>query len=83
MALLTTDMQEKLINILSEEGLVSRATLEAARVESQNSQQPLFALLSEKRIIDDEMLTHAIAQISGVPYVNLTNTLVSQQVLDL
>jgi len=83
MALLTTDMQEKLINILSEEGLVSRATLEAARVESQNSQQPLFALLSEKRIIDDEMLTHALAQISGVPYVNLTNTLVSQQVLDL
>jgi type IV pilus assembly protein PilB len=82
-ALLTTDMQEKLITLLTEEGLVSRSVLEAARTESQAVKKPLFALLSDKHIIDDEMLTHAIAQVSGVPYVNLTNTLVSQQVLDL
>lgn len=83
MALLTTDMQEKLIQLLSEEGLVSKNVLESALAESKTTKQPIFALLSEKRIIDDEMLTHAIAQVSGVPYVNLTNTLVSQQVLDL
>ena len=29
------------------------------------------------------MLTHAIAQVSGVPYVNLSNSLINQQVLDL
>ena len=83
MALLTADMQDKLINLLTEEGLVSKAVLDTALNESQTSKQPLFALLSEKRIIDDEMLTHAIAQVAGVPYVNLTNTLVNQQVLDL
>ncbi len=83
MALLTTDMQEKLMSLLSEEGLVSKAVLDAALAESESSKKPLFALLSDKHIIDDEMLTHAIAQVSGVPYVNLTNTLVSQQVLDL
>lgn len=83
MALLTTDMQEKLIHLLSEEGLVSKNVLDAALSESQTTKAPLFALLSDKHIIDDEMLTHAIAQVSGVPYVNLTNTLVNQQVLDL
>ncbi len=83
MALLTTDMQDKLVALLTEEGLVSRSVLDAALLESQSTKEPLFALLSDKRIIDDEMLTHAIAQISGVPYVNLTNSLVNQQVLDL
>lgn len=83
MALLTTDMQEKLITLLSEEGLVSKGVLDAALSESQTSKTPLFALLSERHIIDDEMLTHAIAQVSGVPYVNLTNSLINQEVLDL
>ncbi len=83
MALLTTDMQEKLMTLLSDEGLVSKSVLQAATEESSASKKPLFALLSEKHIIDDEMLTHAIAQISGVPYVNLTNSLINQQVLDL
>lgn len=83
MALLTTDIQDKIVHLLTEEGLVSKSTLDAAMAESQQTKQPLFALLSEKHIIDDEMLTHAMAQVSGVPYVNLTNTLVSQDVLEL
>ncbi|MDB5184087.1 MAG: putative type secretion system protein [Candidatus Saccharibacteria bacterium] len=83
MALLTTDMQDKLMTLLSEEGLVSKQALSAALQESQAAKKPLFALLSEKHIIDDEMLTHAIAQVSGVPYVNLTNSLINQPVLDL
>src|SRR5690606_16210378 len=71
------------IHLLTEEGLVSNSVLNAALAESKTTKQPLFALLSEKHIIDDEMLTHAIAQVSGVPYVNLMNTLVNQQVLEL
>ena len=83
MALLTIDMQDKLIALLTDEGLVSKSALDAVVAESQTNKQPLFALLSEKRLVDDEMLTHAIAQLSGVPYVNLTNSLISQKVLDL
>jgi type IV pilus assembly protein PilB len=82
-ALLTTDMQDKLIVLLSEEGLVSKQVLDQAAEESKKTKQPLFALLSDKHIIDDEMLTHAIAQVSGVPYVNLTNSLINQKVLEL
>ncbi|RYX79523.1 type II/IV secretion system protein [bacterium] len=83
MALLTTDMQEKLIGLLSDEGLVNKQVLHDTLAESQSSKKPIFALLTEKRIIDDEMLTHAIAVLSGVPYVNLTNSLINQSVLDL
>ncbi len=83
MALLTTEMQDKLVVLLSEEGLVSSEVLQVAAQESAASSKPLFALLTERHIIDDEMLTHAIAQVSGVPYVNLTNSVIDQQVLDL
>lgn len=83
MALLTTEMQDRLKAFLSEEGLVSKNTLDAAQLEAQSSKQPFFSLLIGKHIIDDEMLTHAIAQLSGVPYVNLTNTIVSQEVLEI
>lgn len=83
MALLTTETQEKLISLLTEEGLVNKDVLAAALEESRAAQKPLFALLTEQHVIDDEMLTHAIAQVSGVPYVNLTNSLINQQVLDL
>jgi type IV pilus assembly protein PilB len=83
MALLTTDMQSKLMTILVEEGLVSQAALNAAKQESEQAKKPLFELLADNHIIDDEMLTHAIAQVSGVPYVNLQSSLINQQVLDL
>jgi type IV pilus assembly protein PilB len=43
----------------------------------------LIALLTEQGVVDDELLTHAIAQVSGVPYVNLSSTLIDQSVLGL
>ena len=69
--------------LLIEEGLVSSNALETAKSESEQTKRPLFELLADKHIVDDEMLTHAIAQISGMPYVNLTNSLISQDVLSL
>lgn len=83
MALLTADMQDKLTTLLVEEGLVSSAALQAAKLESEQTKRPLFELLADKRIVDDEMLTHATAQISGMPYVNLTNSLINQDILAL
>lgn len=83
MALLTDDIQDKLIKLLVEEGLVTSGVLQQAQAASAAEKKPLFSLLSEKAIIDDELLTHAIAQVSGVPYVNLTNTLIDQNILGL
>lgn len=83
MPLLTDDIQDKLIKLLVEEGLVASTVLDLAKATSVAQKKPLFSLLSEQAIIDDELLTHAIAQVSGVPYVNLTNTLIDQNILGL
>jgi type IV pilus assembly protein PilB len=83
MALLTGDIQEKLIALLIDEGLVTPEILHSAEESSKTSGTPLLGLLTEQKIVDDEMLTHAIAQVSGVPYVNLTNSIIDQNVLGL
>ncbi len=83
MALLTDDIQEKLIKLLIEEGLVTSEVIQSTQAAAQKEGKPLFGLLTEKDIVDDELLTHAIAQVSGVPYVNLTNTIIDQNILSL
>jgi type IV pilus assembly protein PilB len=82
-ALLTDDIQEKLITLLVNEGLVAADVIETARSQAAGTSKPLFSLLTDQDIIDDELLTHAIAQVSGVPYVNLVNTLIDQNILAL
>lgn len=83
MALLTSDMQEKLITLLTEEGLVSADVLKNAQDDAAKLNKPLMAVLTEQGAVDDELLTHAIAQVSGVPYVNLSNSIIDQDVLAL
>jgi len=83
MALLTSDIQEKLIALLTDEGLVSAQVLKDAEDLAAKTNKPLFAVLTEQGSIDDELLTHAIAQVSGVPYVNLSNSIIDQDVLTL
>ena len=83
MALLTDDIQEKLISLLIDEGLVAADVITATKEESVKTARPLFSLLTDQDIIDDELLTHGIAQVSGVPYVNLASTVSDQNILTL
>ncbi len=83
MPLLTDDIQDKLLDLLKNEGLLAAEDLAQAREESVKDKKPLFSILSEKQMINDELLVHAIAQISGVPYVNLTNSIIDQDILQL
>lgn len=83
MALLTSDIQDKLIDLLVSEGLVRQEVIDEANAEVAKTNKPLFSILAEKHIVDDELLAHAIAQVSGVPYVNLSNSIIDQKVLNL
>ena len=83
MALMTDDMQEKLIKLLTDEGLVSRDVIKQAAQTAKQSNTPLLATLTSNGTIDEELLTHAIAQVSGVPYVNLTSSIIDQSILSL
>lgn len=83
MALMTPEIQEKLLSLLQEEGLVAHDQIEAVKTESANTNKPVLALLTEKGTVDDELLTHATAHVSGVPYVNLRNSLIDEKILNL
>jgi type IV pilus assembly protein PilB len=83
MALLTDEIQEKLTTLLIEEGLVASDVIQSTKARASKENKPLFSILTDEDIIDDELLTHAIAQVSGVPYVNLNNTIIDQNILTL
>ena len=83
MALMTDDIQEKLIKLLVNEGLVSREVIDKATKQSAKTNKPLLTVLADIGEIDDELLTHAIAHVSGVPYVNLTASIIDQSILSL
>ncbi len=83
MALMTDDIQQKLITLLQEEGLVSAEVVNKATDRSKKDGKSLLATLTADGAIDNELLTHGIAQVSGVPYVNLTSTIVDQSILSL
>lgn len=83
MALMTTDLQEKLISLLTEEGLIEQTVIEAARQTATASNKPVLNVLADMGAVDSELLVHTTAQVSGVPYVNLTNSIVSQDILTL
>lgn len=83
MALLTDDLIEKLQKLLVSEGLIEQSVLSDAVSRAEADDKPLFSLLSEEHTLDPELLVHAVAQVSGVPYVNLNNSFIDQDVLGL
>lgn len=83
MALLTVEIQDKLTSLLVEEGLLTQADIDRAKEEAAKENQPLMTTMVKLDIVSDELLTHATAQVSGVPYVNLSNTLINEKILAL
>ena len=83
MPLLTDDVQKHLLDLLQNEGLLSGDDLHQAEDEAEKTNVPLFTVLTNRGTLDNELLAHAIAQVSGVPYVNLTNSIIDQNVLSL
>lgn len=83
MALLTPELQDKMLKLLADEGLLPVQEIEDAKRVAKEENKPIFAVMSENSTLNEELLTHAVAQISGVPYVNLQNTIVDESVLNL
>lgn len=83
MALLTDDIQEKLSSLLIDEGLVVESDLRQVEADAKAGGRPFLAALTERGFVDEELVTHAIAYVSGVPYVNLLKSTISQDILSL
>ena len=83
MTLLTNDIQDRLAKILVEEGLIQESKIELAIKEAGLNNQSLMSYMIEHKFLDNEILIHATAHVTGIPYVNLENTTIPQETLDL
>ena len=81
MALLTNEIQKGLKALLAEEGLVSSVVISDYEKRSNVDGTPFVGNLLKDGIVSDETMTHCIAYVSGVPYVNLADVPIDQKIL--
>lgn len=83
MSILTEESQKKLETLFVKEGIISEQELKKFRQDATKGGKPLVSLLLENKKINNEQLTRLMAQVSGVPYVNLSAAQIDPSVLDL
>jgi type IV pilus assembly protein PilB len=83
MSVLLADTRKQVENLLVDKGFISSAELKKLRVKSTSTGEPFLTLLINDKYITNEELTKIIAQVTKVPYVNLTNAKVDPSVLSL
>lgn len=83
MALLTEDFQQKILDTLRAEGLLDAATIDQAKKDAAAANKSVITQLSETGQVDEELLAHVTAQVSGVPYINLSTAMIGQEILQL
>ncbi|MBQ6130309.1 type II/IV secretion system protein [Candidatus Saccharibacteria bacterium] len=81
MALLTKEMQDRVVAALQDEGLVDPAKLAEIRSKTEAAKQPILPALVEQKLVTNETIVHATAFVMKVPYVNLRNVRMEQDVL--
>lgn len=81
MALLTKDAQQKVVQLLINEGLIDRSVVGAVQEEVGQTKQSLLATLIRKKALDEETAAHATAVMMRVPYIDLKNVEIDQEIL--
>ena len=80
MALLTKEAEEKIIGLLLAEGLADANLVSRVQSNITPDQSVLNELLAQK-VISNDMVAHATALVIGVPYVELKNITIDQDIL--
>ncbi len=81
MALLTRETQEKIVELLIEEGLADRRAVKEVKDETARTKQPLMATLVAKGVVTNGMVSHATAVVMGVQYVDLEHVIMDPETL--
>lgn len=81
MALLTKDAENRIVNLLLSEGLADPNLVQNIRQEVETSGKPILSELINRQLITNDMVSHATAIIIGVPYVELKNISIDQDIL--
>lgn len=80
MAVLTREAETRILNLLLAEGLVD-PTLANNAQNSAADGSPMLDKLIEEHAITSDMVSHATAVIIGVPYIELKNIMIDQEIL--
>lgn len=83
MMLLSPDLQDKVLTLLAEDGLVEMTSAQEAVREANSNGQPVLAVLKNKNLASDEAIQRATAQILNVPYIDLRNVRMDEEALHL
>ena len=81
MALLTKDAERRIIDLLLAEGLADPNLVATAREQLEAEGKPILTELINRKVITDDMVARATAAIIGVPYVELKNITIDQDIL--
>lgn len=81
MASLTAEAEERIIDLLINEGLVDYAVVDNIRQRAIAEGKSVIDELIVHKIISGDMVSHATAIIVGVPYVELKNITIDQEIL--
>lgn len=83
MSVISEEGQKQLEAILIERKLIDEATLVELKKKAATSHEPFMGLLIKEGKVNNEDLTHAIATVGNMPYVNLSGANVSPKLLSL
>ncbi len=83
MALLTKEAEDRIVNLLLSEGLADANLVYPIQQQNVTEDQSVLKELVERRVINDDMVARATAAILGVPYVELKNITIDQDILAL
>ena len=81
MALLTKEAEERIIGLLLAEGLADAQQIQTIRNSNIDRNSSVLNELVKKEIITNDMVAHATAVMLGVPYVELKNIIIDQDIL--
>lgn len=81
MALLTKATQDKIVELIVNEGLADANLVQIVQKRVDQENKPLIAELINDKVINEEMVARATAQVMGVPYVDLKNIRLEQDIL--
>ena len=71
--LLNKELQDKIVSLLVENGLVDAGLVKKTYNEVAKSGQPILAVLRSKNIATDDCIQHATAVVMNTPYIDLRN----------
>jgi len=83
MSVLAADSQEKILEQLVEQKVLTEDDLEKHQADAKEASQNILAYLQDEDIVTEEQLTQAHAKAAKLPYVNLSETIIDATVLHL